>query len=171
VDLKSLDSLTRTELQGLLEDAAMNWLALDGLWFQAVERTLGTDTASCCGRSAIGAYSEIEAKRIIRRFNITQTGIPALMQALRLRLYHLINRQDVIEVSESRCVFRMLECRVQEARKRKGLPQYPCKPVGMAEYSRFAAAIDPGIRTRCIACPPDDRAEGFWCAWEFSKER
>ena len=171
MDFKSLDRLTRTELQGLLEDAAMNWLALDGLWFQAVEKKFGTETASCCGQSAIGAYSEIEAKRIIRRFNVTGRGLPALAQALQLRLYHLINRQEVITVSENRCVFRMLECRVQETRQRKGLPQYACKPVGLAEYSRFAAAIDPGIRTRCIACPPDDRAEGFWCAWEFSKEQ
>ena len=115
---------------GLLEDAALNWLALDGLWFQAVEKKFGTEEASACGQSAIGPYSEIEAKRIVRRFNITQEGIPALMQALRFRLYHLINRQDFIEVSDNRCVFRMLECRVQEARKRKGLPDYPCKSGG-----------------------------------------
>jgi hypothetical protein len=93
------------------------------------------------------------------------------MQALRFRLYHLINRQDFIEVSENRCVFRMLECRVQEARKRKGLPDYPCKPVGLSEYSHFAKAIDPEIQTRCVACPPDEHPQGFWCAWEFSKEQ
>ena len=31
-----------------------------------------------------------------------------MMQALRFRLYHLINRQDFIEVSENRCGVRML---------------------------------------------------------------
>ena len=171
MNFKSIDDLNRAELAGLLEDAALNWLALDGLWFQAVEKKFGTEEASACGKNAIGQYSEIEAKRIVRRFNITQEGIPALMQALRFRLYHLINRQDFIEVSDNQCVFRMLECRVQAARKRKGLPDYPCKSVGLSEYSHFARAIDPGIQTRCIACPPDNHREGFWCAWEFSKER
>jgi hypothetical protein len=170
MNFKSIQNLTKTELAGLLEDAALNWLALDGLWFQAVENKFGTEEAAGCGQSAIAQYSEMEAKRIVRRFNITQSGIPALMQALRLRLYHLINRQDFIEVSENRCVFRMLECRVQGARKKKGLPDYPCKTVGLSEYSYFARAIDPEIQTRCIACPPDNHPEEFWCAWEFSKE-
>ncbi len=170
MDFKSIEDLTRTELVGLLEDAALNWLALDGLWFQAVEKKTGTREASACAQGAIGAYSEIEAKRIMRRFNMTQKGIPALMLALRFRLYHMINRQDFTDVSENRCVFRMLECRVQETRRRKGLPDYPCKPVGLSEYSSFARTIDPGIQTRCIACPPDRHPEGFWCAWEFSKE-
>jgi hypothetical protein len=30
--LKSIDDLTRDDLKGLLTDAALNWLALDGLW-------------------------------------------------------------------------------------------------------------------------------------------
>jgi len=47
------------------------------------------------------------------------------------------------------------------------LPDYPCKPVGIAEYSHFAKTIDPRIQTRCVACPPDPHPEGYWCAWEF----
>ena len=68
----------------------------------------------------------------------------------------------------TRVVFRMLDCRVQSARKRKGLADHPCKSVGLVEYSEFAKAIDPRIRTRCIACPPDEHPEEFWCAWEFT---
>jgi hypothetical protein len=64
--------------------------------------------------------------------------------------------------------FEMNDCRVQSARKRKGLPDFPCKPVGLVEYAGFASTIDPRIQTRCLACPPDPHPETYWCAWEFT---
>jgi hypothetical protein len=168
---ENIQDLTREHLLGFLEDAALNWLAHDGLWFQAVEKRYGTDAGRQCSGEAIGAYSEIEAKRILKRFGLPANGgIPVLMQALRFRMYHLINRQDFVEVSEKRCIFRMRECRVQAMRKKKGLPDYPCKTTGGEEYSHFASAVDPRIKTRCVACPPDAHPEEFWCAWEFSVE-
>ena len=61
-------------------------------------------------------------------------------------------------------------CRVQDARKRKGLDDFPCREVGIEEYSRFASTIDPRVRTRCIHCPPGEHPEDSWCAWEFYLE-
>ncbi len=95
-------------------------------------------------------------------------GIPALLEALAHRLYARLNTQEATEVSDARAVFVMRDCRVQSARKRKGLPDFPCKSVGVVEYAEFARAIDPRIETRCIACPPDDHPEDRWCAWEFT---
>ena len=71
-------------------------------------------------------------------------------------------------------MFRMVDCRVQSARKRKGLPDFPCKSVGLVEYEWFAKTIDPRIETRCICCPPDAHPDDVWCEWEFigkSRER
>jgi hypothetical protein len=95
-------------------------------------------------------------------------GIPALLECLQHRLYARLNTQEVVERSERRAVFAMRECRVQVARKRKGLPDFPCKPVGLVEYAGFAKAVDPRIETRCITCPPDAHGDGVWCAWEFT---
>jgi hypothetical protein len=64
----------------------------------------------------------------------------------------------------------MNRCRVQAARQRKGLPDFPCKPVGIAEYAWFAHTIDPRIRTRVVSCPPDPHPDTFHCAWVFSLE-
>ena len=90
------------------------------------------------------------------RFKIPENGgIPALIKALKFRVYANINKQEIIEISENHCVFRMNDCRVQSARKRKNLPDFPCKTVALEEYIRFASAIDPRIQTKCIACPPD----------------
>jgi hypothetical protein len=169
IEPKNLD---KKQLLNLLEDAAKNWLAHDGLWFQAVEKKYGLETAIELDGDAWREFTQIEAGRIMKRLSIKPGGgIPALVQALKFRLYAFVNVQEITEVSESRCILRMVNCRVQEARKRKNLPDFPCKPVGTIEYRYFAKTIDPRIETRCIACPPDPRPEEFYCCWEFTCAR
>jgi len=155
----------------MLEDGARNWLAHDGLWFQAVEQAHGLDEAIKADTEAWRKFTVVEAKRIMERHGIAPGGgIPALVNALGFRLYAFINEQDFAEQSENRVVFRMRDCRVQSARKRKGLADFPCRPVGLVEYEGFARTIDPRIRTRCICCPPDAHPDDVWCAWEFTIE-
>ncbi len=160
---------SKEELIGFLEDAAKNWLAHDGLWFLAAEERFGIETAMELDRRAWEKFTVIEAKRIKRRLGIEPGGgIPALKQALEYRLYAHLNVQETLDVDERTIVFRMNDCRVQAARQRKGLPDFPCKPVGLVEYGNFARTIDPRFRTRCIACPPDSHPQEYWCAWEFT---
>jgi hypothetical protein len=155
-----------------LEDAAKNWLAHDGLWFLAAEEALGMEAAIQLDASAWEQFTVIEAKRIVRRLGIEPGGgLEALEKALGYRLYAYLNVQEAIQVDERTLVFRMNDCRVQAARKRKGLPDFPCKSVGLVEYAGFARAIDPRIHTRCIACPPDPHPDDYWCAWEFTLEQ
>ncbi len=160
--------LDKSQLIDLLGDAAKNWLAHDGLWFQAVEKKCGMDTAIELDTQAWEKFTQIEAQRIMKRLDIKPgEGIPGLMQALKFRLYAYINRQSVVEFSDKHCIFRMESCRVQDARKRKNLPDFPCKPVGIVEYTHFARTIDPRIETRCISCPPDPHPDEYYCMWEF----
>ena len=162
------DELSREELEGMLHDAALNWLAHDGLWFLAVEAEDGMDTAVKLDAEAWSSFTIIEAKRIMKRHGIEQGGgIPALAKALGYRLYALINEQEIEFVNEQKMIFRMLTCRVQVTRRRKGLADFPCKPVGKVEFSKFAETIDPRIRTRCLECPPDDVGDHY-CSWEFT---
>jgi len=166
--MKSIEDLEPQQLQELLIDAAKNWLAHDGLWFRAVEEKFGMEAAMELDKKSWEKFTVIEAKRIMKRLNLAPGGgIPALIQALKFRLYAFINVQEVLEASENRCVFRMNRCRVQEARQRQGLPDFPCKSVGIVEYSGFARTIDPRIQTRCLTCPPDSHPPNVWCAWEF----
>ena len=166
--LTLLQGLSKEELIAIIVDDAKNWLAHDGLWFQAVDQKYGMETAIEIDRAAWEKFTVVEAKRIMARLGIEPGGgIPALVECFKHRLYARLNLQESIEVSETRAVFRMVDCRVQSARKRKGLPDFPCKTVGIVEYSGFARTIDPRIETRCIACPPDAHPDEFWCAWEF----
>jgi hypothetical protein len=161
--------LTRAELLGFITDAAKNWLAHDGLWFQEVEKKYGMDTAIELDGNAWKVFTQIEAKRIMQRLGIKpHGGIRALIQALKFRLYAFLNVQEIVEESKTRCIFRMNDCRVQSARKRKQLPDFPCKPVGVIEYTYFAKTVDPRIETRCLACPPDPHPDEYYCCWEFT---
>lgn len=160
--------LSKEALLELMADAAKNWLAHDGLWFQSVEQQFGMEAAIELDGKAWERFTQIEAQRIMQRLNMEPGGgIPALVQALKFRLYAYLNKQTVVESSDRHCVFRMETCRVQDARKRKKLPDFPCKPVGILEYTYFAKTIDPRIETRCITCPPDPHPEGYYCSWEF----
>ncbi|WP_020677751.1 DUF6125 family protein [Geopsychrobacter electrodiphilus] len=169
--LKLLQKLSKQELITIIQDDAKNWLAHDGLWFQAIEKTHGMEVAIAADTDAWRHFTVIEAKRIMARLNLQPGGgIPALLECLNHRLYARLNLQEAIEVSDTRAVFRMVDCRVQSARKRKGLDDFPCKSVGIVEYSEFARTIDPRITTRCIACPPDAHPDDFFCSWEFTLE-
>ncbi len=164
-----LRSLDKEQLVQLAMDDAKNWLAHDGLWFQAVESAHGMQAAIAADAAAWERFTAIEARRIMERRGIASGGgIPALLECLRHRMYARLNTQEVTEATATRAVFVMRECRVQAARKRKGLSDFPCKSVGIVEYAGFAKAIDPRIETRCLACPPDAHPEDAWCAWEFT---
>ena len=169
--IQLLKKLSKEELINIIIDDAKNWLAHDGLWFQAVEARYGMDVAIAADRDAWKKFTVIEARRIMARLGLEPGGgIPALVECLKQRFYARLNQQEFLEMSEQRVVFRMVDCRVQSARKRHGLPDFPCKSVGIVEYGEFARAIDPRIRTNCLACPPDDHPDNYWCAWEFVLE-
>lgn len=165
---RALLDLPEEKLDELMEGAAVNWLANDGVWFQAVEFKYGMNDAKRCNDSAWAQFSPLEAWSIKRILELGERpGLEGLKKALQYRLYAYINKQSFVDESEKSFVFRMNECRVQLARKRKGLDDYPCKSGGLVEYTTFAEAIDPRIRTECIACPPDPHPGEFFCAWRF----
>ena len=163
-----LTNLSKEQLRELLTDFAKRWLAHDGLWFQAVEKAHGMEEAIRLDAAAWERFTVIEARRIMAFLGLESGGgLAALKKALGFRLYSVLNVQEILEPEEGTLIFRMNDCRVQSARKRKQMPDFPCKPVGLVEYSGFARTIDPRIKTRCLACPPDPHPEEYYCAWEF----
>jgi Family of unknown function (DUF6125) len=162
-------SMSREELLRALEMFAKNWLAHDGCWFLAAEESLGIDKAIELDAAAWRRFAVTEANRIMATFAIAPGGgLVALEEALGLRQYSLINQQRA-ELSEDgkHLRFFMDVCRVQQTRRRKGLPDFPCKSVGTVEFEAFARTIDPRIKTTCLHCPPDS-PDGKYCGWEFA---
>jgi len=169
--MSSIEDLSKEKLLELATNFAKNWLAHDGLWFQAVEKAHGIDHAIELDAVAWSRFSPIEARRIKQFLNLPDDGgLEALRTALDYRLYAVLNKQYSTQ-EDGRLQFYMRDCRVQSARKRRGLPDFPCKSVGVVEYTTFATEIDPRIKTRCLVCPPDAHPEDHYCGWEFWIER
>ena len=165
---KPLLDMSRESLTSFLDNIAKNWLANDGVWFQAVEFTTGMSEAKHCNDSCWTKFSPFEAWSIKEFLGLpTEAGLSGLKKALGFRLYARINLQSIIDESPNSIVFQMNECRVQSARKRRGLPDYPCKSAGVVEYTSFASAVDSRITTECIGCPPDSHPDEWYCAWRF----
>ncbi len=169
--MQEITDLSREDLLKLLEIYAKNWAAHDGCWFLAAEAKYGLETAMVLDAAAWEGFAPIEAERIKAGFGMPDHGgLPALEQALKLRMYALANKQEIVRISEDILELHMIECRVQQARRRKGLQDFPCKQVSVIGFPKFARAIDSDIRTECLACPPDAVGEGY-CRWRFTLKR
>jgi len=167
--MNAFDGMSKEELRRALEAFAKNWLAHDGCWFLAAEERLGLEAAIDLDARSWARFAVAEARRIMETFGVPEGGgLESLEKALGFRMYSLVNEQH-IQWSEdrSRLRFIMDACRVQQTRRRKGLADFPCKSVGIVEFSTFARTVDPRIRTTCLECPPDVK-EGRYCSWEFT---
>jgi hypothetical protein len=163
-----ISELSREDLLRLLEVYAKNWAAHDGCWFLAAEERYGLETAMMLDAASWARFAPIEAERIKAVFGLPeQGGLRALEQALQLRMYALANVQEIVQVDGNVLELRMIECRVQQARRRKNLNDFPCKQVSVIGFPKFAEGIDPAIRTECVACPPDPVGEAY-CRWRFT---
>ena len=164
-----LSLLSRDTLTAFLDVTAKNWLAQDGVWFQAIEKRYGMNDAKRCNDSTWVRFSAFEATSVKRLLALgDHPGLDGLERALNFRLYGRLNRQSCRYDDTGALIFTMDSCRVQAARKRKQLEDYPCKSAGLVEYSRFASYIDSRIVTACIFCPPDEHPNSYDCAWSFS---
>lgn len=161
--------LDEGKLNELKTRMAKNWLVGDGVWFQTIEQSRGMNEAKRCNDSCWAHFSPFEAHSIKQLLGLPEkAGLKGLKKALGFRVYACINTQSIVQEEDDSFEFQMNKCRVQDARKRKDLDDYPCKSAGLVEYSYFASAIDSRIQTECIGCPPDIHPEDWYCAWKFT---
>lgn len=164
---KTLTDLPCEKQLQLLDNLAKYWLAQDGVWFQAVEFSEGMAQAKLCNDATWKYFSPFEAQSVKKLLGLGEhPGLKGLELALNFRIYGRINVQST-HWDKDTLIFEMNDCRVQSARKRKGLADYPCKSAGIAEYSCFAKGIDEKIQTACLGCPPDNHPEQWFCSWKF----
>ena len=154
-----------------LTDAAKNWVAIDGLWFQAVEQAYGMDDALAMDSKVWEQFAVIEAQRIKERLALPEKGgLNALEIAFKNRLVSLLNELEILRPDEKTLIITLKTCRVQAARKRKGMPEFPCRSVGLVEFPVFARTIDARIKTTCLSCPPETLPRTPYCSWKFTLE-
>lgn len=164
--------LSKETLAKIIEMYAGNALTLDGLWFTKVEENFGLDAAIEIDTKAWREYGMMEARRIKKVLEISETGTQALAKALNFQVWvRAIGMEyEFPEVSQNKLVLNVTDCRPQKARIRKGLGEFACKPVGIALFEEFAKVINPQFKMKCLVCPPDPHPPDLWCSWKFTLE-
>ena len=164
---KIIEKLTRDDLLELIDIYSKNWLAMDGVWFQSIEQKYGMDEAIEHDINAWRQFTEIEAARIKKFLRLPErSGLEGLRRALSFRMAANINDYE-ITMQDNVLIYRTLDCRVQNARKRKGMEFHPCKTVGIVEYTYFAKAVDDRFSCETISCYPDITDPDCNCSWKF----
>ncbi len=167
-DGNPFEKLPPEQLETLLDTLGKLWLGLDGVWFQAVESLEGMDGAKRVNDTCWARFAPLEAVRMKAVLGLPdQGGLDALEAALTHRFNTRINKVTLMR-EPAALVLRLDKCRVQAARRRKGMADYPCKSAGVTEYSGFARFIDSRIQTACLACPPDPLGPDEYCSWRFT---
>lgn len=167
-DNEILSSFSKEELIELIGIYSKNWLAMDGVWFQSVEQKLGMDEAMYHDAEAWRRFTVIEAKRIKEFLHLPDnSGVEGLAKALKLRFYANINK-DKIEIDGNVLTYTAVDCRVQTARRRKGMELHPCRSVGIIEYTGFAKTIDERFTCECVSCYPEITDDTCCCKWRFT---
>ncbi|MEG2199329.1 MAG: DUF6125 family protein, partial [Anaerovorax sp.] len=80
-------NMPKENLEKFVEGLGMNWLAGDGVWFQAVEAKDGMLDAKRCNDSCWAWFSPFEAWSIKRLLGLPeQSGLEGLKKALQFRM-------------------------------------------------------------------------------------
>jgi len=166
-DYELLRSLPKQKLIDLLLIQARNMFRVDGLYFLSIEKMFGAEKAIVIDEHCWRTMGAIEAREIKKFLGKSHFAIADVMEALRFTGWSLDQRDKDIQVDDGKGVFRVVRCRTQLTRIRKGLSEFACKPVRHGYLKAFASELNPEMRVVCKMCPPDRHAENSWCEWEF----
>ena len=165
-----IKNLSKDVLIDIIKMMGKNWLTVDGLWFQIVEREFGLETATRFDEEMWAKQSLAEARRIKKVMNITEKGPLAVARAnIFLSAYFSPKFEfEIKETSPGKVIQTCIHCPNQEVRLKQGQQVFSCKKVGLTERINFAETIDKNVKVKCLVCPPDPRPDNIWCQWEFT---
>ena len=166
-----VSSLSKEKLVDLLFMHIRNVFRVDGLYFLGIEKKFGTDVATGIDKSCWKKMAAIEAREIGRFLGRSLFPIPDIMEALQLTSWSLDQGHKEVEVNQAKAVFRVVSCDTQLTRRRKGLPEFPCKQVRFEYLKAFVQELNPQVDVLCHVCPPDRHSEEIWCEWEFRSKQ
>jgi len=168
IDRVILSRLSKKKLLDLLYFQIRNIWRVDGLYFLGIEKVFGTEAASEIDEECWTAMGALEARQLKETVRAKRWSVPNVMKALSLTSWALDQRHKDVKVRKDRACFRVVSCSTQQIRLRKGLEEFPCRPVREAYLKAFAQELNPNIVVTCKVCPPGPHSEGTWCKWEFA---
>jgi hypothetical protein len=161
--------LSRKRLLDLFRFQIRNIWRVDGLYFLGIEKEFGTQAASKIDEECWRTMGSLEARQLKEILHAKEWSIPKIMEALELTSWALDQRDKKVQVQKDEALFRVVTCNTQLTRIRKGLSEFPCKPVREGYLKSFAKELNPSVTVTCNFCPPEQHPENAWCEWKFSK--
>ena len=166
-DREIIESIPKDKLSDFVFMHLRDMWAVDGLYYLFIEEKWGTEEATEIDRKVWEVMGKIEARKIKKLFDITESDIPSMMKALQYSGWSLDLEDKEIEIQKDKAILRNVKCRVQNTRIKKGLGEFGCKPVRWGFLKSFAKEFNPDIVVKCNVCPPDEHPPDLWCEWEF----
>lgn len=166
-----LSSLPKKTLLDLFQVHIRNIWRVDGLYFLGIEKAYGTEAASKIDEECWKTMGALEARQLKEILAAKEWSVPNVMRALRLTSWSLDQRDKEVHVQEDRALFRVVSCNTQLTRLRKGLREFPCRPIREGYLQAFTRELNPNVAVICNSCPPGSHSENTWCEWEFAMRR
>lgn len=166
-DRKLIAEIPKEKITDFIFMHLRNLWAVDGLYFLGIEEAFGTEAATEIDRKVWEVMGKIEAHRLRKLLDISDSDIPSMINALRHSGWALDLEDKEIIVEKDKAIMRNIQCRVQNTRTTKGLSEFPCKHVRWGFLKAFAKEFNPNIEVDCKVCPPDKHPDNLWCEWEF----
>jgi hypothetical protein len=152
----------------LREIAARTYYTIDGLWFLAVEEKYGFDAAFELNQVVWQKAGPIIGKRLLKNLDTkNKSPLQILMEMLFADPLIHVHKPKVIELTDTKVVFRFIECPIQVARIRDGKGVYDGIPGCTLLLQAYAELVDQRITTRCNACAQNPDSPEYWCEWVY----
>ncbi len=170
-DREKLLEMPKEMLVELLFMQMRNLWTVDGLYFLGIEEQFGSENASEIDRKVWEVMGKIEARRLKEILGVKGDDIPTIMETLRATSWSLDLEDKQIIVKKDGGMFRNTNCRVQLARERIGLGEFPCRMVRWGYLKNFVKEFNEDVEVECNVCPPGDHPGNLWCEWEFKQKQ
>lgn len=167
---RHFEGWSKEELLDYLEFLLHNYRVMDAFWFLNIENRHDHQEACLINEMVWGKTAQLAARDLKKRFGFEEGGLQGYLKAQRIFPWAILVGYD-FEDHGDHLTLKVPDCPAQTARLDRGLGEYDCKEMHLAEFQGFAKEIDPRIKVSCLYAPPDEHPADHFCQWRFEMEK